>query len=474
MSSSDNLGEPPSGPIIDAPYSDVHAPQSLQSIAEAPIADNQDNARTTRGDTARSSAFTRGSTSPVKQQDATTRRSSSVITGSVSQQPPPPASFSLHPGEEVSNAAAAAAGEQEQEQEEAPAIVRRKSVKVTDEVEPLPCVCERPFADDQDVNKLGRVGCAGCERTLIGSGALCGFCFGQFFFHQCPFMGCVVGNWDGMGSRSFKLHMVLFLLHMLLLFWHERMTASIVLGTDPAFVLMHSVTGNGRLKFLDPSIEVQEQAKEEEEDEEVTMAQVMQVEDFTFGNECEAVTNPEAAKKAEAETAMKKSSQSEQKGKAEAGAEATEAEAAQESEEGKAQAEGGAEDATGASASAPGPAPAFLEVEAKGVDVGAEGVDVGASAAKWSSGGKSNWLAGKGRQELESELEHVEESDEADEEVDSPHHWPAFAEVGGGAAKTFVERGASEDEDAGKENSNKPAAEAANPNQPVAVVYQEI
>eukprot|EP00392_Amoebophrya_sp_AT5.2_P018269 g18777.t1 len=377
MSSSDNLGEPPSGPIIDAPYSDVHAPQSLQSIAEAPIADNQDNARTTRGDTARSSAFTRGSTSP-------------------------------------------------------------------------------------DVNKLGRVGCAGCERTLIGSGALCGFCFGQFFFHQCPFMGCVVGNWDGMGSRSFKLHM------------QEPPLSSCVLGTDPAFVLMHSVTGNGRLKFLDPSIEVQEQAKEEEEDEEVTMAQVMQVEDFTFGNECEAVTNPEAAKKAEAETAMKKSSQSEQKGKAEAGAEATEAEAAQESEEGKAQAEGGAEDATGASASAPGPAPAFLEVEAKGVDVGAEGVDVGASAAKWSSGGKSNWLAGKGRQELESELEHVEESDEADEEVDSPHHWPAFAEVGGGAAKTFVERGASEDEDAGKENSNKPAAEAANPNQPVAVVYQEI
>ncbi|CAD7945389.1 unnamed protein product [Amoebophrya sp. A120] len=94
---------------------------------------------------------------------------------------------------------------------------------------------EKCFNDTQDDSKLGQVGCCNCDRSQPPGGCLrfwsccCNGC--------CGTGACLTGNYDGAGSRAFKLQLSLFLSVFLL--------KMLFLPTLDVIVLAKTSRGNG-------------------------------------------------------------------------------------------------------------------------------------------------------------------------------------------------------------------------------------
>eukprot|EP00392_Amoebophrya_sp_AT5.2_P018267 g18775.t1 len=131
--------------------------------------------------------------------------------------------------------------------------------------EDLTPLCERPFRDDQDAAKLYEVGTFGCNRYEEPNRFGCRWvpCFGQLcLFQLCPFVPCVVGNWDVTKiqhcesllrrtlCRAFKFQSLFFLLHLILLSTQNVLNAGMLLNTDTLSLLTHAATGNGLTEII--------------------------------------------------------------------------------------------------------------------------------------------------------------------------------------------------------------------------------
>ncbi|CAD7945387.1 unnamed protein product [Amoebophrya sp. A120] len=72
---------------------------------------------------------------------------------------------------------------------------------------------EQCFTDTQDDSKLGQVGCCHCDRSR--EPGCCLRFWSGFFSSPCGAGMCLTGNYDGPGSRAFKLQLCLFFLVLL-------------------------------------------------------------------------------------------------------------------------------------------------------------------------------------------------------------------------------------------------------------------